>query len=356
MGICDSKRTEKKSNNNPDDLKSRELDEQLVEDNTLRNKYIKLLLLGAGESGKSTLFKALIHIYVGYSEEDFQNLIPTIQGNIISSMNVLLEESAAYGPLETAEAKEAKTFFDSNYSNNDFTKEMAACITKLWADEGIKKTYASRSNFQLVDSAKYFFEKVNQISDSNYLPNKDDMLQLRIQTTGIRENSFNIGGTDFKMVDVGGQRNERRKWIHCFEGVTAIIFVAAISEYDQVLFEDEDKNRMEEALELFDEMCNSKYFTTTSMILFLNKRDLFQEKIDKVPLTKCNAFADYTGTGYEEGCAYIKQAFLAKNANASKKQVYVNFTCATDTSHIATVFNAVKDIIINKCLLDAGIC
>lgn len=52
-----------------------------------------------------------------------------------------------------------------------------------------------------------------------------------------------IDGTIFEMYDVGGQRNERKKWIHCFDSVTAIIFVAALSEYDQVLFEDASTNR-----------------------------------------------------------------------------------------------------------------
>ena len=84
------------------------------------------------------------------------------------------------------------------------------------------------------------------------------------------------------MVDVGGQRNERKKWIHCFEGVTAVIFVAAISEYDQVLYEDGQTNRMVEALKLFEETCGLKWFVDTSFILFLNKRDLFDEKIKRV--------------------------------------------------------------------------
>ena len=84
------------------------------------------------------------------------------------------------------------------------------------------------------------------------------------------------------MFDVGGQRNERKKWIHCFEGVTAVLFVAAISAYDQVLYEDENTNRMVEALNLFSEICNSNWFRDTAMILFLNKRDLFMEKIKKV--------------------------------------------------------------------------
>jgi len=43
-----------------------------------------------------------------------------------------------------------------------------------------------------------------------------------------------------RMFDVGGQRSERKKWIHCFEGVTAIIFIVAMSEYDLMLAEDQD--------------------------------------------------------------------------------------------------------------------
>ena len=59
--------------------------------------------------------------------------------------------------------------------------------------------------------------------------------------------------------------------IHCFENVTAILFLVAISEYDQMLYEDESINRMQEALVLFDSICNSRWFVRTSIILFLNK-------------------------------------------------------------------------------------
>ena len=96
-----------------------------------------------------------------------------------------------------------------------------------------------------------------------------------MRTSGIVEEKYVIDGVQFTMFDVGGQRNERKKWIHAFDNVTAVIFVAAISEYDQVLYEDENTNRMVEALNLFEEICNSRWFHDTSMILFLNKRDLF---------------------------------------------------------------------------------
>ena len=54
----------------------------------------------------------------------------------------------------------------------------------------------------------------------------------------------------FHMFDVGGQRDERRKWIQCFNDVTAIIFVAASSSYNMVLREDNTQNRLREALGL----------------------------------------------------------------------------------------------------------
>ncbi len=66
------------------------------------------------------------------------------------------------------------------------------------------------------------------------------MLRSRVKTTGITETHFQIGELNYKLFDVGGQRSERKKWIHCFENVTAIIFLVAISEYDQLLYEDQN--------------------------------------------------------------------------------------------------------------------
>jgi len=121
------------------------------------------------------------------------------------------------------------------------------------------------------------------------------------------------------MVDVGGQRSERKKWIHFFEDVTAIIYCVALNEYDMKLFEDERVNRMEESLELFQEICNSKWFTKTAIILFLNKSDLFREKIAKVNLNVL--FSDYQGgCNFEEGTKYIQEKFALLNRNPNKKK------------------------------------
>ena len=104
---------------------------------------------------------------------------------------------------------------------------------------------------------------------------------------------FFFSFSPYRMFDVGGQRSERKKWIHCFEGVTSIIFCVALSGYDLVLAEDEEMNRMMESMKLFDSICNNKWFVHTSIILFLNKKDLFAEKIRQSPLTVC--FPEYKG-------------------------------------------------------------
>jgi len=156
------------------------------------------------------------------------------------------------------------------------------------------------------------------------------------------------------MMDVGGQRSERKKWIHCFENVTAVIFVAAISEYDQTLYEDLKTNRLEEALTLFHEICNSKWFVNSSMLLFLNKRDLFLEKIKSVPLSVC--FKDYDGgTDFDTAAEYIKKQFLAKNEKPDSMTVYTHITCATDADNVSFTFNAVRNILIEGSLKNCGL-
>jgi len=238
--------------------------------------------------------------------------------------------------------------------DEEIDERLGTALQALWADRGIQTTFDQRANFQLTDSTQYFMQRLDEVMKDGYIPTEQDVLRSRVRTTGIVENEFVIDGNQFKMYDVGGQRNERKKWIHCFENVTAVLFVAAISEYDQVLYEDENTNRIVEALNLFDEICNSRWFRETSMILFLNKRDLFQVKIKKVPLSRY--FPDYTGSDkdYDACCEFLQTQFEAKNRNPDK-QVYTHVTCATDTNNIAAVFNAVKDIIIRKSLTEAGL-
>lgn len=231
--------------------------------------------------------------------------------------------------------------------------EIAVAVKNLWVDTGIQACFERSREYQLNDSAKFYFDSIDRIAAPDYMPDDQDVLRSRVKTTGITESTFHIGELVYRLFDVGGQRSERKKWIHCFENVTAIVFLVAISEYDQVLVEDETVNRMQEALTLFDSICNSRWFVKTSIILFLNKIDRFKDKLPLSPMGKY--FPDYEGgDSYEAACDYMLGRFVSLN-QSEVKQIYTHFTCATDTSQIKFVMAAVNDIIIQNNLRDAGL-
>jgi hypothetical protein len=106
-------------------------------------------------------------------------------------------------------------------------------------------------------------------------------------------------------------------------------------------------------LTLFEEIANSRWFESTSIILFLNKRDLFQKKIQEVSLKVC--FPEYDqGNDYEAASNYMIQKFLSCN-HSEEKQIYHHLTCATDTQNIRFIFKSVTDIIIQQSLNEAGL-
>jgi len=227
-------------------------------------------------------------------------------------------------------------------------------VSTLWADPGIQTCYQRANEFQLNDSAAYYFDSISRICTPSYVPTPQDILRARVRTTGIVETNFTYQDLNFRMFDVGGQRNERKKWIHCFQEVTAVIFVVGISEYDQKLLEDAQQNRMIESLWLFDEICNSRWFNDTNMILFLNKTDIFTDKLVKRKIDLRVCFPEYTGgCNFEEGSKYVKKKF--EDANHSQgKVIYTHLTCATDTTNVMKVFSAVKDTILQNRLRKGG--
>jgi guanine nucleotide-binding protein G(i) subunit alpha len=155
------------------------------------------------------------------------------------------------------------------------------------------------------------------------------------------------------LIDVGGQRSERKKWLYCFESVTSVLFVTSLSEYDQYVDEEPYMNRMHESLKLFESICNIKWFLHATLLLFLNKKDLFEDKIKSKPLTLC--FPDYDGslTSYSETTNHILIQF--ENQCKVERDIYRHFTCAKDKNNIAKVFGVVKDDILMNTLSAVGL-
>lgn len=316
---------------------------------------VKLLLLGTRESGKSTIAKQMKIIHLnGFSREELLYFKIVIATNVLEVMRTLIQQRVRFGyNLENeSEVAEQTILAMPPQCEPKLTRELGTFINTLWYDPSIVLTFTRSSEYHLHDCAQYYMENISRLCQDNYLPTITDVLMSRVETTGILETVFSIQDIVFRLVDVGGLRSERRKWFHCFEGVTAILFCVALSEYDLKLYEDNHTNRMLESLQLFKEIIHNKWFPTTPVILFLNKQDLFREKITRVPLSTC--FPQFTGANtFEDGATYIRDQFLG--VNASGKSIYAHLTCATDTDGIAVVFNAVRDIILFRSIGSTGI-
>nr|CAN82879.1 hypothetical protein VITISV_008553 [Vitis vinifera] len=247
----------------------------------------------------------------GFDEAELKSYISVVHANVYQTIKVLYDGSRELAQNTTDSSKYALSIENKDIGEKlseiggrlDYprlTRELANEIETLWKDAAIQETYSRGNELQVPDCAHYFMDNLERLSDANYVPTKEDVLYARIRTTGVVEIQFSPVGENkksgevYRLFDVGGQRNERRKWIHLFEGVTAVIFCAAISEYDQTLFEDENKNRMMETKELFE---------------WVLKQPCFQ-----VPLNVCEWFKDYqpVSTGKQEiehAYEFVKKKF-----------------------------------------------
>lgn len=323
-------------------------------------KPIKMLLLGAGESGKSTIFKQMKVINKnGYTKKELMEFVGIVHANVITSMKSMMGSFEKLGENKPDDLAKLEEQFESLAGEDKLTPDLGKVIQQMWDHPASQQMYKRRNEFQLNDSAEYYFLNIERVSDPAYEPTVDDALRSRVRTTGIVQSDFMIKSMDFAMFDVGGQRNERRKWIHCFDNVDAVVFVAALSEFDQVLFEDETQNRLDEALDLFAQIVNSKWFKDSSLILFLNKKDLFEKKLtEKIfadYVNKNEKREPYTGPNEMQPCAeYQKKEFLKRN-KSTEKSIYTHITTAIDTSNVKFVFNAVVAMILEENLKSSGL-
>ncbi|ESN98766.1 hypothetical protein HELRODRAFT_162221 [Helobdella robusta] len=328
---------------------NQEIEKQLRKDKRDARRELKLLLLGTGESGKSTFIKQMKIIHgSGYSDEEKRSFTKLVYQNIFMAVSSMVRAMETLRiPYKNHENEEnSKLLKQIDYEKvTTFEKPYVDAVKSLWNDSGIQECYDRRREYQLTDSAKYYLDNLDTIASPNYLPTLQDILRVRVPTTGIIEYPFDLDSIIFRMVDVGGQRSERRKWIHCFENVTSIMFLVALSEYDQVLVESDNENRMEESKALFRTIITYPWFHNSSVILFLNKKDLLEEKILYSHLV--DYFPEFDGPQKDAQSAreFILKMFVDLNPDPDKI-IYSHFTCATDTENIRFVFAAVKDTIL----------
>ncbi|KAK0466227.1 guanine nucleotide binding protein, alpha subunit [Desarmillaria tabescens] len=250
----------------------------------------------------------------------------------------------------------------------------APAMQELWKDPKVRQRLQEK-RLRLEESSGFYLDEIPRITAKKYIPTDADVLKARLKTMGVVEHTFLIQsgsnrGVEWRIYDVGGARNQRQAWAPYFEDVNAIIFLAPISAFDQVLTEDPRVNRLEDSLLLWQAVTSNKLLAKVNIVLFLNKCDLLQAKLDAgVRLNHHMTSYGDRPNDYDSVSKYFRNKFGAIHHSATpnkERELYskfrslryslviphdcfpfvVHFTAVTDTRRTVTIISTVRDIII----------
>eukprot|EP01098_Paradermamoeba_levis_P004159 TRINITY_DN1805_c0_g1_i1.p1 TRINITY_DN1805_c0_g1~~TRINITY_DN1805_c0_g1_i1.p1 ORF type:complete len:335 (+),score=94.35 TRINITY_DN1805_c0_g1_i1:3-1007(+) len=257
------------SSKNPGEDQENDKIERMLRDERNTLDY-KVLLLGAGESGKSTVVKQLKSVYkVELDKEELELIATSIHNNTLTCMQCLIHAAEKFGlEFDSSSREMAQRIGGMDPVQSRLPPQIGEDIITLWRNDTIKACWERRSEFWILDAAAYYFEHCHRFIESDFSPNEEDCIMARVRTTGILVTEFDDPPIHFRVVDVAGQKGERKKWIHCFDDVKAVLFVVSLSGYNQVMYEDPTKNQMQDALELFQTISNHPAFKTSEFFPF----------------------------------------------------------------------------------------
>jgi len=332
-----------------EEKRDEEINKGLEQDQERELLHFKILLLGAGECGKSTVVKQLNAIHkIKLDDAQVDLYAANIHNNTAQSISALIIAAESFGlKFEEPDLKERIERiqdFVSIPSIRRFSTQIGQDIAILWKHPHIKAAYARRNEFWLLDAANYYFSNVERFSEDDFIPTEEDIIMARVRTTGIIATNIDNPPVHFSVVDVGGQRNERKKWIHCFDDVKAILFLVSLAGYDQVMFEDSTKNRMHEELELFATVTHNEIFKNTPIFLLLNKKDLFETMIQQKDLSSC--FPEYVGgKDVKAALEFVKEKFRSQSGT---QPLHVEYIAARYRKDVKDAFQNITTFLVER--------
>ncbi|KAF8632165.1 hypothetical protein AX17_004906 [Amanita inopinata Kibby_2008] len=232
-------------------------------------------------------------------------------------------------------------------------------IIQLWYDEHVREILR-RKKIRLEESSGFFLNDIERITSLGYTPSDDDVLRARLKTVGVSEYRFTMEvpagrdyGAEWRIIDVGGSRSQVATWAPFFDDVDAIIFLAPISGFDQVLAEDKTVNRLEDSVLLWRDVCSNKFLANVDLILFLNKCDILEAK-----LTAGTRIAKYVRSygdrenDFDTVSKYLKSKFSAihREYSPNPRKFYAFCTSVTDTTTTSGIIASVRDMVIRRHL------
>ncbi|KAM5531244.1 hypothetical protein V8D89_015110 [Ganoderma adspersum] len=309
----------------------------------------KVLLLGSGDSGKSTILKQMRLAHrTSFSPHEIESFRQLIFVNLTCGLKCVIDDMLSRGQRVTPENRHMVCLLKRATDIKDhepFPANYLSVLRRLWEDPNVQEAYARGNEAALPDYLPYYYADLDRFFKRSYVPSEGDIAHSYSRTIGIAERMFRLPDRNMLVVDVGGQRSERRKWIHCFQDAMSVVFVASLSGYDQCLTEDENVNQMRDAMKVWEVLCHSPWFDWRHMILILNKNDLFESKIQTSHIVDFFPASDYDGEkgDAEAGREYFKKRFasLAED-NPRAREIHIYVTTATDTAAFRVVLASVE--------------
>jgi len=235
-------------------------------------------------------------------------------------------------------------------------------MIRLWSSKTVRLVL-ERQRVRPEDLSGFFLDSLDRVTATRYVPTDDDILRARLKTLGVSEHQFMIKSAsgnvkEWKVYDVGGHRSQRSAWAPFFDDMDAIIFLAPISCFDQVLEEDEKVNRLQDSFKLWTSIASNKLLGNTNLILFLNKVDILRAKLEAGIQLK-----DYV-TSYgdrpndlDSTTAYLKRKFagILQEKSPLPRIFYCHFTTVTDTTSTTKILSALKDMLMRQNLMKSNL-
>ena len=197
-----------------------------------------------------------------------------------------------------------------------------------------------------METLPYFVDKIDIICDKDYIPSTEDVLNTQSHTytrgqSATLNTSHNKEKYVFEIIDVGGQKAERKKWFQYMDTLSAIIYVSSLTSYCEMSY-DTYENGFVESLNAFEETINSKHLRKYQCFVFLNKEDEFEKLIKMIKYK--DPFEEYTGDNENafEIIEYVKEQFRKRVKYVrSRRSIRFYVTKPTDKANVTRVF---KDI------------
>lgn len=319
------------------------------------DKDVNILMLGPSDCGKTTLFRQFTIDYLGgFDNDEKYDLAQVIKVNLISIIKKLVEATQSSGRNVADNLLESvETIKALQCNEEELTPMIANKIESVWNDPAIKTTYKNDHSIGLSDNDSFLLDNVKRIASDNYFPTDEDILKSLIRTAGIRKCQLLIDNrTKTELIDVGGQKCERPKWKRCFKQADFLIFVVSLSDFDQLMFEDDSLKRSEDSINLFQNMVNSPTFSQKPIFLVLNKIDIFEKKLKEFPGEFKKAYPDYEGdiSSVDACIQHVIECYLRRlSPDRNKAQAWVKtiITCALDKNDVYKLFNLIAKSIIS---------